>query len=490
MAHILIFLLLTCVLSALAKVKPGGIPHPFYALQENQGNKVLVLDNGPASLELRLQMIRRATKNVEVEYFIYNTDLAGKILTRELVAAAKRGVKVRILVDKNVATFQLNSYYAHELAQFGVEVKYYNDAPVVAISTVQFRNHRKLISVDDTEAITGGRNIGDDYFDMSPVYNFNDRDVYVTGPVVKVMRESFDEFFNHPMSVLPKRPRRSKTDENRAARWDAKVAKAKAFLEESPEETLIRSRSKDLGQKVLDSSRLHDCPITTYSSDRPGASFRTRMKEKFLEEYRFLRQTLAEKTLQVDRAFTLSSPYLIHNKRTREVMKHLLERNVDIEVYTNSLGSTDAVYVAANLYLYIKRWAKSGMKIWLHDSKFLDDGPTLVDEAKSARWGTHDKTQVYEASTHTEVMIGTYNIDNRSNFYNTEMGLFCRGNDELTKEVKDSILRRAHKGYLVEPDGVAKDLAGNTRNIYSASKGKVIFMKFITLPSYVLNFLL
>lgn len=482
MVQLIFFVLLTLTLSAFAKsMLADVIPYPYYEVQENKGNKVMVLDNGVAALELRLQMIRRAQKNIEVEYFIYNTDLAGKIVTRELVEAAKRGVKVRILIDKNVATFQLNSYYAAALAEYGIQVKYYNTAPVIQVSTVQFRNHRKLLSVDDTEAITGGRNIGDDYFDMSPHYNFNDRDVYIAGPMVKVMRESFDKFFDHEMSKNPKRLKKPKAK---------KVAKAKEFLEESPEETLIRSRSAELGTKVLETLTLHDCPTATYSTDAPGANFMQRMKEKYLDKFRFLRQTLAEKTLEVDRKFILSSPYLIHNKRTRNVMEHLLKKNVDIEVYTNSLGSTDAVYVAANLYLYIKHWAKAGIKIWLHDSKFINDGPAMTEEAQNARWGTHDKTQVYEASTHTEVMIGTYNIDNRSNFYNTEMAIFCRGNDDLTNEVKDSILRRAHQGVLVNAQGKAVDKNGNSRNIYSADKNKVLFMKLITLPSYLLNFLL
>ncbi len=491
MINFILFLLFTVSLSVFAKEKMGGgIPYPFYDVQENQGNKVMVLESGLASLELRLQMIRRAQKNIEVEYFIYNTDVAARIITRELVAAATRGVKVRILIDKNVATYKFNTYYSTELVPYGIEVKYYNKAPVVAVSTVQFRNHRKLLSVDDIEAITGGRNIGDDYFDISHEFNFYDRDVYVTGPIVKVMRESFDKFFEHKISVKLKRPKRSLNDEDRASRWDAKVAKAKAFLEESPEETLVRSRLAELAPAILGKYKLHDCPTATFSTDAPGANFRNRLKEKFLDEFRYLRQTLAEKTLEVNKAFTLSSPYLIHNKRTRNVMKDLLGKNVDINVYTNSLASTDAVYVAANLYLYIKHWARAGIKIFLHDGKFMHEDPAVSPEAEQARWGTHDKTQVYESDTHTEVMIGTYNIDNRSNFYNTEMALFCRGNDELSMEVKNLIMRRANKGIHIKDDGTGVDSEGLARNIYGTTKKKVLMMKFITLPSWLLNFLL
>jgi putative cardiolipin synthase len=477
-------------LSAFAKGGLGDvIPYPFYAVQENLGNKVMIVENGIAGLELRLEMIRRARKNIEVEYFIYNTDLAGKIITRELVAAANRGVKVRILVDMNFATFRLNSFYAQELIEKGIEVKYYNDAPIAALSSVQFRNHRKLISVDDTEAITGGRNIGDDYFDMSPDFNFNDRDIYITGPLVKVMRESFDAYFANHISVLPKRKKRPRNEES-AKKWDIKVAKAKAFLEESPEETLIRARAADAGQKILEAYEFHDCPTATYSTDAPGADYRSSIRSKYLQEFRFLRQTLAEKTLEATKAFTLSSPYLIHNARTRALMAELVSHNVDIKVYTNSLASTDAVYVAANLYLYIKKWAKTGIKIHLHDGKFINVGPAMTPEAEKARWGTHDKSQVYESPNHTEIMVGTYNIDNRSNFYNTEMAVFCRGNDELSMDLKESILNRANKGLFIQPDGTAIDQNGLKKSIYGASKEKILLMKFITLPSWLLNFLL
>ncbi len=491
MINIIIFLIIASTLSVFAQNKlVENIPYPFYDVQENQNNKVLVVNNGVSALELRLQMIRRAQKNIEVEYFIFNMDMAGKIFSRELIVAAKRGVKIRILVDKSVAVFRLDPFYAFEFMKNGIEVKYYNDAPLYALSTVQFRNHRKLLSVDDTEAITGGRNIADDYFDMSHEFNFNDRDIYVIGPLAKTMRESFDHFFEHKISVNPERPEQDKNDMNRAAKWDSRVAKAQAFFEESPEETLVRSQMSALAAPVLENMKLHDCPIATFSTDAPGANFRNRMQEKFLDKFRYLRQTLAEKTLETDKAFTLSSPYLIHNKRTRKIMGHLLENKVDINVYTNSLGSTDAVYVAANLYLYLKSWAKRGVKIFLHDGRFMNEGPAASAEAQSARWGTHDKTQVFEATTHTEVMIGTYNIDNRSNFYNTEMAVFCRGNDELSMDVKGSILHRAQKGIRILPDGSAVDSEGNAKSVYSASKNKILFMKLITLPSWLLNFLL
>ncbi len=211
-----------------------GIPHPYYAKQDQGENEVMSINDGMAALQLRLEMIRRAEKTIEVEYFIFNADLAGKIILRELVRAAERGVKVRILIDKSKPIFVFNEYYVKAISKYGIEVRYYNKAPLVRISTVQFRNHRKLITIDDKEAMTGGRNIGDDYFDLSDHFNFHDTDIYVRGPIVKIMRESFDAYFEHKISERIKLP--EETNKN----FEEKTAEASAFLEETPEETAAR----------------------------------------------------------------------------------------------------------------------------------------------------------------------------------------------------------------------------------------------------------
>ena len=179
------------------------VPKPFFEVQKIEDglvNKMTLIETGVEGLKDRLDLIRKAEKNIEVEYFIYNHDQSSKLLTLELVKAAERGVKVRVLVDASVAVLELDKYYVEQMEAKGIDVKYYNTASIIRVSSIQFRNHRKLLSVDDKYAITGGRNVEDDYYDLSPEYNFMDRDVLVEGPIVKTMRESFDEFFNHKIS--------------------------------------------------------------------------------------------------------------------------------------------------------------------------------------------------------------------------------------------------------------------------------------------------
>lgn len=484
--------LFVCLSANAQALLSDDIPHPFYAVHSQSENKVMPIHNGYAALQLRLEMIRRAKKNVEAEYFIYNVDLAGKIFTRELVAAAKRGVKVRILIDRSMPIFVFNEYFVDELVKQGIEVKYYNTAPLYKISTIQFRNHRKLLTVDDEEAITGGRNIGDDYFDLSLEFNFNDRDIYVKGPLAKVMRESFDAYFDHKISKKPKSPR--KPGKMAKSSWRLshaeKLASAQTFLIETDEETHIREQLSKVGGKILANSTLYVCPVATFSSDGPGATFFSRLSHMYDERYRFLRKTLFDKLAAVDKSVILSSPYMINNRKSRAVMNGILEKGVEITLYTNSLASTDAVYVAANLYKDMFTWRRRGMKVFLHDGTWPVEDIDLPEGAKKAVWGTHDKTQVYETHKYTEVMIGTYNIDNRSNFYNSEMAVFCRGNDEFTKNVKDDIFQRAHQGIEINEDGSATDRAGERHSVYGSSKRGLLLMKMLALPSWLLKFLL
>ncbi len=462
------------------ELRSKQIPYPFYAEHNEGQNQIMSIEFGRAALLLRLDMIRRAQKSIEVEYFIYNTDMAAKIFTRELVAAANRGVKVRILVDYSLPIFELKPSVAKALENYGIEVKYYNTASLAQLSTVQFRNHRKLLVVDDVEAMTGGRNIGDDYFDLSHEFNFHDRDVYVKGPMAKVMRESFDKYFEHKISKNPK------YNENNVRALE----KAQEFLTESEEEVAVRARIEKEGREILDRKALYTCPQMTFSSDGPGANFKARLSPTFSKNYRFLRKTLYDKTKAIDKNLLISSPYMINNFHTRKMMKRLLKKGVDITIYTNSLASTDAIYVAANLYIDVFRWNKRGINIFLHDGLSIEETPAHPEEIMKARWGTHDKTQIYETSTYSEVMIGTYNIDNRSNFYNSEMAIFCKGNDEFTAEVKNHILSRKFQGIQINDDGSVTNRAGESRSVLGSDRKGVWMMRLIALPSWLLKFLL
>lgn len=517
-----IFTILSCTTTvSYGQLLSDNIPFPFYEVQKAEDgfeNKMMILNSGIASLQKRIDIIRNADDHIEVEYFIYGLDEGAQIITQELVAAAKRGVKVRILVDKSRPIFVLKDIYASVLNEYGIEVKYYNDSTLfklsykalLALSDINFRNHRKLISVDDKYAITGGRNIGNDYFDLSGSFNFLDRDVYIEGDMVKTMRLSFDKYWEHKISVRPKlykkprptrrirktgprggNPKRVVADNYRAIkRYEEKVAPAKALITNTAELEEIRKKVEKIARPILESNKLLSCPETTYSTDAPGGKFWTRLIDHYGDEYRYLRKTLFDKASAVNKKIIVSSPYMINNGYSRSLMFDVLNKGVEVDLYTNSLASTDAIYVAANLYKDVYAWADLGIKIFVHDGKFVKENAYFDPKVKQAKWGTHSKTQIYIDEDYSEFMIGTYNIDNRSNHYNNEMAIFCKGNDELTSIVQENIYDRIQHAYQIHDDGTATDSKGRLRSVLGSKKDDLLKMKLISLPSWLLDPLL
>ncbi len=482
---------------------------PFFKVQNSTeelvSNQMIVLNSGIAALQMRLDMIKRAKSSIEVEYFIYNQDQAGRILTHALIEAAKRGVKVRILVDKSMPIFALDNHISEELKQYNIDLRFYNDASLLELSTTQFRSHRKLFVIDDKEAITGGRNIGDDYFDLSEHFNFLDRDIYVKGSIVKTMRESFDEYFKHKIIETPKAPtkpskkllklykrgRREAVIRNYDSELKSfKEAKenAKIFLTETNKDIEIKNKVEEISRPILENKKVYDCPQTTYATDLPGARFSQRMKENYAEKYRVLRKVLDKKIENLQENIVISSPYFINNKITRNLMYDMLDKGIDIKIYTNSLGSTDAVYVAANFYTDVFKWQAAGVTPYIHNGKWIPEHDTISEGVKHAKWGTHSKTQVYDSD---EVMIGTYNVDNRSNFYNSEMALFCKGNKELTNEVLNNISTRSEAGFKIVGDHQAVDGNNLEADVYgNPTKMSKVIMNLIAIPSILLKNLL
>ncbi len=501
---------------------PEALTYPFYyrhdASKENSvgKHKVKLLEDGLESLQKRFDIIRRAKETIEVEYFIYNLDKAGRLLTHELIEAAKKGVKVRIIVDKSIAVFKMNDYIAKELAQFGhddkkIEIKYYNATKDVTKG--QFRTHRKLITVDGEEAIIGGRNIGEEYFDMSPEFNFHDRDVYVKGPVVKAIIDTFNKFWIDKITFKPDRitpytmPHRRDYDFNsvveknayrkakrRWHRWNKQTKKAKEFVTRTEEDLKILAKIEEKTRGTIKSLKSYSCPNLTFASDLPGAR-RTSLREigrenrlEWTDEHKALRKVIDYKLKGLEKELLVDSPYLITNKIARELIAYLEDRDVGFTLYTNSLASTDAIYVAANFYSWGEYKRRKGMKVYLHEGEFFGEKDTLFEDAKLSKWGTHSKTHIYD---NKEVMIGTYNIDNRSNYFNAEMALFCAGDQDFVDEVKDKIEYRMHQGIRMISKTKAIDKNGNEVSAHGKVSlfGKIV-MKLISPLSIALRYLL
>ncbi len=471
--------------------------NPPYRKTIKGDHEMRIINSGSAALEARLEMIRNAKTSLDLEYFIFNPDIAGGLVLKELAKAAERGVKVRVLVDKSIAVFKLDEYYAEALKEKGIEIRYYNPASVARISSVQFRNHRKLIVKDGEEAITGGRNIGDDYFDLSEHFNFLDRDASIEGEVVKTMKDSFDLYWKSEIVETPKEPMGPSKSlivegddslyQQHMKEHERKKANAKKIFNYTEEDKKILEFLATQGKKNLEENPKSTCPKVSFATDREGASFLERLNStKYHDDYRLLRKEIAKWIHQnVKQELIVDSPYFLDNTLSREITDKLFSENKKIFILTNSLASTDAIHVSTIFNDSVKEYAANEkFQAYIFKGKSSEETPFMNDKIKKSTWGTHSKTMVFGDDS---FMIGTFNIDNRSSFYNTEMAIFCSGSPTLTKAVRDNIQLRQVNSHHLDTSGNPSDCAPILGEVTGMKKFLYYFMK---VPSNLFKFLL
>lgn len=432
-----------------------------YYANSKESHELIILNKGLPSLQQRLDMIDRAEKSIELEYFIYHDDMSGRILTQALVEKARQGVRVRVLMDHFLIIGEIDPFYAHELQKNGVEVRFYNDAPLIQFISFQFRNHRKSFIIDGKEAITGGRNIGDEYFDLSESFNFIDRDVVVKGPIVKTIQASFNKLWNAEGTKFLKRPKKPARNDLRyrrgnrtnrmrntwnfkgdLKRWKDKVKAAKNFINPTDEDLGLKRRIKTLTLTDLEDEPRATCDDITFVSDVPGIGmWAIDKKYKMVREEVFNRINATKEHLVID------SPYFIMNDEITGILKDLLDRNVEIDLLTNSLHSTDAIYVSSVFNDRVGGWIKKGLRPTVYSGNIMPGHKVLSDGIHNSRWGTHSKSFVFDGKT---AMIGTFNMDPRSYKFSVEMGLFCNNNKEVADLLGQNIKERMENGILLE----------------------------------------
>lgn len=448
---------------------------------------------GSLSFQKRLDMIEGARRTIEAEFFIYNIDTAGRIFTQALVKKAREGVRVRVLVDYGWPVAQLDSFYATVLMQNGVEVRYYNPLVSLDLFKGQFRSHRKALIVDDKEAMTGGRNIADEYFDMAADYNFLDRDVVIRGSVARAVRESFDQFWFSNMTQVPtyetlpvraeyglseqvsfNDPAEEQRFQDRTRRYKNGMKRGLGYLWQNQKDRDVLESLRAV--KSLNTGRVqtHLCRDTVYAADMPGIGERSRVLFKELEN----ELSKARKSVHVE------SPYFVATKFGMNLIKPYLARGLDIQVYTNSLNSTDAIYTVAVFYPRIGYLIEAGMKVYIYQGDSIQSQDFITPESRYSRWGMHAKSAVVDEKT---VMIGTFNMDPRSRNINSEMAVICRDNPALAADVLRSMQVRKAQSVQLNEKGDPVD--GSSR-FARVSLPKRIAYYLVTPLSNLLDFLL
>jgi phosphatidylserine/phosphatidylglycerophosphate/cardiolipin synthase-like enzyme len=452
---------------------------------EHPHNQATLLEVGEDALVARINLIRAAHKSIDIQTYIWSKDDAGLLVLDELVNAARRGVKVRILADQlgSLNDPALLSRLAR--ASNNLEIRLYNPTFDKAranfaeyTASVLFRFHRfnqrmhnKLFVVDDEVGIAGGRNYEDRYYDWDPQLDFLDRDVMVAGPAARQMAESFDIFWNHPLAV-PLTHLRDANARILAHPFDAQpwvtpvygFPQRVARVQAEAEDPRFLHKHFDAGSLAVGRvDYFYDLPSKTKPVHGRDAKELTRDLMKLLGS--------------AQHEVVLQTPYLVLTDRAGDIFRRLQKREprVHVLVSTNSLASTDAFGVYALSYKHRKRFLVD-FGFDLHELKphpldapemisnylSLADGNAVAEmgggrhgpvpikpEQFGPRVSLHAKSLVVDGRV---AMVGSHNFDPRSSNYNTESGVIVH-DPAFAALLRASIVRdtQPQNAWLIAP---------------------------------------
>jgi phosphatidylserine/phosphatidylglycerophosphate/cardiolipin synthase-like enzyme len=431
---------------------------------------VNLLERGADSLLLRLHLIRSAQRSIDLQTFIFAEDDAGYLMLDELIKAARRGIKVRVIVDQLFSLDDPQLYAALARAHVNFELRVYNPtfhkastpplefAAGVLCCFLKFnqRMHNKLLLVDDSIGIAGGRNYQDRYYDWDDEFDYRDRDLLVTGPAATQMRDSFERFWQYEQSVPLSRLR----DVAGEILHDGINAPAyAAHTYRSPNRVALLSQRADDVNYIRSRFAEHALRVSRveYFSDEPG-----KLEQPDEPHDNELSRRITALVRNARSQIVVQTPYLVLSSTARDVFEHLHHERPALRVIvsTNSLAATDAFYVYALSYKYKKRYLKLGFEI--HEFKpFPGEAAELVADyaglggaeanagdgyrkygrapltRPGVHLGLHAKSMVIDDEI---TVIGSHNFDPRSDHYNTESG-FIIFDRALADTIRASILR-------------------------------------------------
>ena len=412
---------------------------PQWQAHPGQTGMVLLQDNLDAFM-IRAITAREAGRSLDLQYYIWHDDLTGHLLDMEVLRAADRGVRVRMLLDDMNAHGRDSMLAALDMHP-NIEVRLFNPTRardsgffrgvemMLRIFSVNRRMHNKAWIADGRVAVVGGRNIGDEYFDASDNTNFFDVDLLISGDAVAETSSIFDDFWNSkaaiPLSALVQPD--NKTLDQLRERIDARLTSlgAKPYIEKLHQSTSIRDIYT--GERPVHwSSEVH-----VYSDPADKAFGRG--------QFRWLVHDLLPVWKNATEHIELISPYFVPGQDGMELFEYMRSRHVEIDVLTNSLAATDVMLSHSGYAPYRSPLLQAGVNLY---------------ELKP--FGTADKSLLGSsgASLHTKAFlvdgrigfVGSFNFDPRSIRLNTELGIIFE-EPTVVAELEEEFNRRTSSTY-------------------------------------------
>ena len=407
----------------------------------NQSGHV-VLDTGRQAFNSRVALAGTAERTLDAQYYIWNNDTTGRILANSLVEAADRGVRVRLLMDDYGVGGKDRQLIALD-AHARIEVRVYNPFNeglrtglrkwmhfAFGFARLNHRMHSKTFITDNSFAITGGRNIGDEYFDANPAMNHRDRDMLSVGPVVDEISSQFDLLWNSEWAIpITSLTRVAYSTEELSQRYQElreAIETDSGHLYPLP---ATPAQKRDLIQSYLDKAiwaptRFVYNPPSITGGDESGSAVVSDALVDLLSK--------AENEVLVESAyFTIMNDMISH-------LSPSIKSGLDIKVLTNSLSTTDVWTIHAGYTRNREKLLQRGVEIyeWRRDgqscTKLIDNDRLDCDKLK---YSLHAKSVVFDRDT---VFVGSFNLNPRSQLLNTETALIIHST-ELAQRIAADI---------------------------------------------------
>ncbi|WP_111977667.1 phospholipase D family protein [Algibacillus agarilyticus] len=463
-------------------INSSQLSHYTQPFKQQMLNKtgVKVLEEGTEAMLNRAWLTQQAERTIDIQYFIFSADNVGLIATDYLVRAAKRGVKVRMLVDDIMVDAKGDELLALD-SHPNLSIRIYN--PMLNIgknlpqklfnlatrfTDVNQRMHNKAFIVDQHVAITGGRNVADEYFGYDHQYNFRDRDVLLVGGVVKQVQSSFDLFWQDELSVAVTQLVKAENsleanDDNKLTPVDFSLLhqyvcdpknfdpQVRRLIDQVPAIFKPRSGSNstdinhvvnlDREKRLPSQDTLRWVEHVEYVSDIPGKSKASR----FLGNGGLSTEKLIALLKQAKRSVFIQTPYLVTSDLGKSLLSELVNKGVEVNILTNSLASTDNLEAFSGYQRDRAALLKTGVQIFEFKPNAKIRQKVMAQSLLSTAEANDDSTPIFGLHAKSMVIddnitvIGTFNLDPRSANLNTESIAVIK-DPTITQQVKQGML--------------------------------------------------
>ena len=411
------------------------------------------LSTGLEAFLARIALIETAERSLDVQYYIWHADDTGLILMQRILAAADRGVRVRLLLDdldtagKDAAIWKLDTHPNIEIRLFNPfnyrKLRILDFA--TGLSRVNRRMHNKSLTADNQVTIVGGRNVGNEYFDAAGETVFTDLDVLSVGPVVPAVSGAFDQYWNSDWAV----PAIHYADEPIPGdALDKLRSRLQAYLDEHRDNNYTRSLKRtELSRRLREGSLPFSWGDAELIYDAPE-----KIESEKVSVTTHVGPRLKEIVDQAREELIIVSPYFVPGDAVVDYFGQLVERGVRVRILTNALASSDVALVHAGYMRYRKDLLRNGVELF-------EFKPVPVETPMKRRvpgFGSSGSSslhaKVFGIDRH-EVFVGSFNLDPRSVSLNTEIGVWFKNGElgrRLGETFDDNISQVAYRLTLEE----------------------------------------